>query len=201
MRPASLLVAFLLTGCTVTTEPAPQPVSPQPVPQPQIQPQPQPQPSPPASAVPESYLITPGAALAVQPGVQAEYVITANAAGTYRLVWTGDALSTGLAREFSGTVWTLGHFPDVAPGCADGSCPIESANAVSGVGALAGGGESVTFDAFTTSTIDGIDLTVDVEPIYFDLTIDGVRQPTAILFPSSAGTSDPLTVPFGLAAQ
>jgi hypothetical protein len=152
----------------------------------------------------EIYRIQTGAGTIISPGQQAGYGITANVGGSYRLVWTGDAQSSGAYREFRGAVSTPGGFLQVTPGCAQGSCQLEADDVVANPVAIRGGGQAISFDAFTTVGIDGFDFVVDTEPVYFDLFIDGQRYPNLIFFPSRDLGGELANVrgfPFGLTTQ
>ena len=59
----------------------------------------------------------------------------------------------------------------------------------------------ITFDATASTGLDGFDFSATVEPVYFDLSIDGVHQPTLVFFSSSGQTSNAATDPFGLSTQ
>ena len=143
-----------------------------------------------------------GAGVTIQPGVQAGYGITANVGTSFRVVWTGDAASTGSGfREFWGSVWTTGHFDSVTPGCAGNACPLEAnqGDYVSAVIPVASG-ERVDWDTFASDGIDGFDFTATAEPIYFDMFIDGVRYPDLTIY--TDGTTDQVasapSLPFAL---
>ena len=63
------------------------------------------------------------------------------------------------------------------------------------------GGQRVDFDAQTTDGIDGFDVVVDFEPVYFDLVIDGRRDPALVFFSAADNggvVSNVRTIPFGL---
>jgi len=146
------------------------------------------------------YDIVPGASTIIQPGVQAGYGITANTGGVYRLVWTGDRGSSGTNRSFQGSVWTPGSFTQVTAGCIGGGCPVESGDTVKQPVAI-NGGQRVDFDATTADGIDGFDVVVTFEPVYFDLLIDGSRHPELVFFSSAALGGQIATagaMPFGL---
>ena len=159
----------------------------------------------PSSAGAETYHVDPGASLLVSPGTQAGYGITAAVGGgSFRLVWTGEAATTGFYSNFTGTVWTTATFDSVTPGCAGQACSIESGDFISGATAVSGG-QRIDFDAVTTTGLDGFDFTVTADsastPVYFDLYVDGVRQPQAVFFASGGATATAATDPFGLTSQ
>jgi hypothetical protein len=146
------------------------------------------------------YPIDAGAAIAIQPGTQAGYGITANVGNSYRIIWTGDGNTSAQYREFYGSVWTSGAFATVTPGCSDGSCPLGSGDYISQPYAIAGG-ERVDFDTFAISNIEGFDFTVTTEPVYFDLYIDGQHYPDLVFFSSGGIVSSTASFPFGLTTQ
>ena len=64
------------------------------------------------------------------------------------------------------------------------------------------GGQVITFDTFATDGLDGLDFTVSgSDTVYFDLLIEGQRQPSLIFFPSGGAQTGPAAVPFGLSTQ
>jgi hypothetical protein len=140
----------------------------------------------------------------IQPGVTAGYDILASPGGSFRIVWTGDGLTSGAKSNFTGTIWTTATIDSVAPGCSDGSCPLESNDFVSTATQVTGG-YLVSFDTITSTGIDGFDFTVTAEssaqPVYFDLLIDGVRRADLVYFSSANQISSPQTDPFGLTSQ
>jgi len=145
------------------------------------------------------YDIVPGASTLIPPG-QAGYAITANTGGSYRLVWTGDTGTSGVRRSFQGSVWTPGRFNTVTAGCIGGGCAVEGNDTVKTPVAITGG-ERVDFDANTAEGVDGFDMTVTFEPVYFDLIIDGQRYPELVFFSSAAlggQVATAGTMPFGL---
>jgi hypothetical protein len=160
-------------------------------------PQPQPQPQPPADTTPPVYRIAPGRSTIVQPGTQAGYGITANLGGSYRIVWTGQ--SPQAYDHFTGSIHTPGTFTDFVPGCADGSCPLERGDIVNAP-VDDGAGQTITFDTYATDGLDGLDFAVSLEPVEFDLVIDGARYPQLVFFPDTdTGAIDsPGTMPFQL---
>jgi hypothetical protein len=160
--------------------------------------------------------ISAGLPTTVSPGVQAGYGISANTCvgnpvgcGSFRVVWTGDALASTTFREFYGSIWTTGHFlPDqLVPGCANQLCALEPGDAISNPKSLPDGSQRIDFDTFATDGLDGLDFVVDAEPVVFDFYIDGypiVAQ--EVLFPSPASTrADHIATvagtPFGMMVQ
>lgn len=146
------------------------------------------------------YRIAPGVGVSIAPGIAAGYGITANQQGSFRLVWTGDTESSQTYREFSGVISTEGTFLEYAPGCFDGSCPVESEDLFYDPEQV-GSGEAIAFNALTASGVDGIDFTPSQLPVYFDLYIDGIRYPDLVVFADAendAVESIPASVPFGL---
>jgi hypothetical protein len=154
----------------------------------------------PSSAGAQTYSVDPGASLIVAPGSQAGYGITANTGGTYRIVWTGEGGVTGTFNSFTGTVWTTGHFDSFTPGCSDGSCPLESNDSVGQPTAVTGG-ETIDFSATTSTGLDGFDFSVTVEPVYFELFVDGTHRPDLVFFSSGGQASNAGTDPFALSTQ
>jgi hypothetical protein len=147
------------------------------------------------------YQIDSGAGVVVQPGTQAGYGITANLGGSYRLVWTGDGTQSGQYREFYGSVWTPGTFSSLTPGCAGQSCPLMPGDYVSPQPQQLAGGQRIDFDAAQANGLSGIDFTITLEPVYFDLYVDGTEQPTLVFFSSGGVQVGPAAVPFGLRTQ
>lgn len=148
------------------------------------------------------YRITPGAGTIVQPGVQAGFGASANVGGSYRLVWTGEGNTTGAYSRFWGAVYTSGRFNSITPGCG-GYCTLQGDDWVS-VGQDASGGQRVDFDSVTAGGINGFDFTVDREPVYFDLFIDGRHEPALFFFPATdngGAISSVAAIPFGLTTQ
>lgn len=178
----SILAAASCAGCVVQPAPAPVVVT-----------------TPSGSGATPLYTIAPGASTVVFPGQQAGYGITANTGGSYRAVWTGQAPTA--YNEFTGSVYTPGHFVSVSPGCGDNSCPLENGDVVNAPAAVSGGGEIITFDTFASDGLDGLDFVVssDGEPVELDLHIDGQLYPQLVFFPASDGTiSSPSSIPFDL---
>jgi hypothetical protein len=158
----------------------------------------------PSSAGAPVYQIDSGASLLVEPGVQAGYGVLANVGGSFRLVWTGEAATTGTYTTFSGTVWTTAVIDSVTPGCAGQSCALEAGDSV-GAPLGVSGGYRVDFDATATVGLDGFDFTVTAEsanqPVYFDLYIDGQRYPQLVFFSSAGQAATTASLPFGLTTQ
>lgn len=143
--------------------------------------------------------IEPGAGTVVQPGVAAGYGITASPGGSYRIVWTGDAAASASYREFTGSIYTTGHFSTVTPGCANNACALESGDSVS-LPVLTSGGMRIDFDTTATTGIDGLDFVVDTEPVFFNLYIDGAPYPELVMFTdgSTHQNASAPSMPFGL---
>ena len=149
---------------------------------------------------PLTYRILPGASTIVSPGTQEGYGITASTDGNYRAVWTGDVQVSGAYSHFTGTIYTPGTFTFFNPGC-DGICPDEGNDTFYAPAPVAGGGEQIAFDTFATDGLDGLDFTVTLEPVEFDLQVDGVSRPDAVFFPatdSGGQISSPASMPFDL---
>lgn len=145
--------------------------------------------------------ILPGAGTIIQPGIQAGYGITASLGSTFRIVWTGDAAASGSYRSFTGSIYTLGNFLTLIPGCG-GECPLEGGDYISAPLATPGG-TRIDFNTVTSIGLDGLDFSVDVEPVYFDLLIDGLRYPSLVFFTETttqAIASAP-AIPFGLTTR
>jgi len=152
------------------------------------------------SGGPLTYRIQPGASTIVSPGTQEGYGITASLGGNYRTVWTGDVQVSGAYSHFTGTIYTPGHFTGFDPGCG-GICPDENSDVFTAPGPVAGGGEQITFDTFATDGLDGLDFTVTLEPVEFDLLADGIRRPEIVFFPATdagGAISSPASMPFDL---
>jgi hypothetical protein len=152
---------------------------------------------------PAVHRILAGASAVIQPGTQAGYAITANTGGSYRLVWTGDRGTSGVYRNFTGSLWTAGTITDLRPGCTFGECPLEVDDVLSEP-YRSGNRDQIDFDAITASGIDGFDFVVDTEPVYFDLRIDGVGYPDLVFFPATdngGAVSTAAEMPFGLTTR
>jgi hypothetical protein len=147
---------------------------------------------------PPVYRVQPGASTVIVAGTQPGYGITASLGGTYRAVWTGQGPHA--YNNFTGTIYTPGHFTDVTPGCSGNACPVEANDIFNAPFAVAGGGEQFTFDTVASTGIDGVDFTIDLEPVEFDLVIDGVRYPDLVFFTNTDTGSvvSPSTIPFDL---
>jgi hypothetical protein len=147
------------------------------------------------------YRIQPQGATVIQPGTQAGYGITANFGGAYRLVWSGAGGAGGTYREFWGSIYTPSHFGQIVSGCADSSCTLQRDDYVSPI-ATTSGGERVDFDAIAEdNNLDGFDLYVDAEPVYFDLRIDGSAYPQLVFFAATdqgGQVVNATALPFGL---
>lgn len=147
--------------------------------------------------------ILPGEPTIIQPGVQAGYGITANTGGSYRLVWTGDAATSGTFRRFHGSVWTAGFISNIVDGCNFGDCPLESNDSVAGPIDLSNA-DRIDFDADTANGIDGFDFVVDQEPVFFDLRIDNGCYPELVFFPATdngGAISSVADMPFSLTSN
>jgi hypothetical protein len=154
---------------------------------------------PPAGGVP-TYKIQPGVPTGVQPGVQAGYSITSSGPGAYRIFWTGDVKSGGEYHLFTGRIHTPGHFTQSIPGCSDGSCALEAGDSVSSPTQDATG-QTIEFNTYASVATDGLDFTVDMEPVTFDLDIDGAAFPNLVFFPDAQQSGTVATVastPFNL---
>jgi hypothetical protein len=156
-----------------------------------------------------TYRILPGAASLSLVGSQAGYSISGNTGGSYRLVWTGDATTSGSYHEFWGSVWTQGTFDSLSRGCGDGSCALEAGDVVSSAHSGAGF-QRIDWDTFASDGLDGFDFTATVDtpdkPVVFDLWIDGQRYPDLVFFPATDTTppgtlSSVSAIPFGLTTQ
>jgi hypothetical protein len=150
---------------------------------------------PPDTGGAQVYHIDPGAGVVVQPGTQAGYGITANFGASYRIVWTGDGVTQ--YREFYGSLWTSGVFTSLSPGCEAQACPLGANDYVSQPYDISGG-QRIDFDTFATSGIEGFDFAVSLEPVYFDLYIDGQHYPELVFFSSAGAQSSTAGFPFGL---
>jgi hypothetical protein len=123
------------------------------------------------------------------------YAITANVGGSYRLVWSSDS-----ADRIAGSIFTPGRFTLINPGCG-GECAVASSDLISRPIPLSLGGERIDIDAIATTTDVGLDFVVDLEPVFFDLFVNGARIPELVRFPSAdlGGTpATPISIPFGL---
>jgi hypothetical protein len=114
----------------------------------------------------------------VNKGRELGYELTSEAPGSYRFRWTSDNLVRhGGVRRFHGSVWTAGHFLSVVPGCQDASCPLETDDYLSAVQSAPGGGERIDWDTLAKDGWDGFSFTVDAQPMYFDVNVDGRPRP------------------------
>jgi hypothetical protein len=96
------------------------------------------------------------------------YLITANGAGGYRLVWT-DTL--GSAAEFHGTI------------TADGGFDMRQTRGFSGAEELTySAANQITFRSVPGRAVDGVDLVSNTDPIYVEALIDGTRAGVALYF-------------------
>jgi hypothetical protein len=143
-----------------------------------------------------TYAIDPGAASFSQPR---SFSIAASNGGAYRLVWIG----ANITQRFYGSIWTMGTFTSFKPGCSDDSCSVASSGTISSPVNLNGGGQRIDFDTvpgFVNRV--GLDFAVSAQPVYFDLFIDGVRDPTSVFFPGSGGqVTNPGVIPFALTSN
>lgn len=146
------------------------------------------------------YSIDAGAGIVVAVGTQSGYGITANVGASYRVVWTGDGAATGMYHEFWGSMWTAGTFSNFVPGCAQNFCALESGDSVSQPYQVVGGSR-IDFDTFASDGLDGFDVVASVEPVYFDLYIDGQHYPNLVFFTSGGAQGSPTALPFGLQVQ
>ena len=156
---------------------------------------------------PPLFRIDPGFSTTVSPGTQQGYGLTANTGGNYRAVWTGDVAVSGQYSHFTGVIYTPGHFAYFAPGCPDNGvylCPLEANDTIIAPGPVTGGGEQFSFDTYATDGLDGVDFQVTLEPVQFDLRIDGLTDPqvaASVFFPNTdlgGAVSTPSANPFQL---
>jgi hypothetical protein len=153
--------------------------------------------------VPTTYHLLAGAQALPKPGFQAGFGVVGDGTGTYQLVWTGNTGPMDPAVSFTGTLWTKGKFTSVTPGCLDGSCPVEAEDKFTGPGPAKGGGQYISFDATSTNDIDGIELTIDTEPLILDLLYNGQRQTPRVIYTKAdtMSPSNPLEIPFAITDQ
>ena len=152
---------------------------------------------------PPLYRIAVGASTIVYPGTQAGYGLTAGDGSAFRVVWTGDAQTSGTYREFTGSITTSGHFTAFTPGC-NGDCPLEANDVINAPAPDGTGGELITFDTIATVGLDGLDFAVSEEPVYFSLSIDGAQLPSLVFFPdatANAAIASVTSIPFGLVTR
>lgn len=185
-----LVLCALLSGCLI--------VDPGPAPGPGPGPGPDPIPVPlPGSGAPRPPCRTPFSLIAVSAGShdpgQAGYIITASA-GTYRITWAG-------FREFRGSIFSApGAMTRFFPGCRDGSCALSSAEdqvVLSGANH-----DRIDFVSFPASgKRSGFDVEIRGGVTFFDLLVDGLRQPGRVIFVSAETQqiSSAPSMPFGLA--
>ncbi len=155
-----------------------------------------------APPITPSYALLVGGTVPVGPGVQVGYALTATSPMTYQLRWTGDArVAHDGYQQFTGAIWTNGHFSSIVPGCVDQVCPLEAGDTVSGVEQVAGG-EQIEWNTFAADGWDGFGFVTDTEPVYFDVIIDGDRHPELFFFAASPGgdTTNPAASPFGMSS-
>jgi hypothetical protein len=184
MRTLSKLVfvALLAGGCVVVQDNNPPP--------------------PPPPSGPPTYRILPGAATVIAAGSNPGYGITASLGGSYRAAWTGEG--SGITyNNFTGTIFTPGSFISITPGCSDGSCALESTDYVYNPTNVVGGGQQFQFDTVASLGVDGVDFVVSLEPVEFDLLIDGQRYPSLVFFTNTdtGAVSSPTEIPFDLTTR
>lgn len=148
------------------------------------------------------YQSAPGAPVTLSAD-EAGYAITTSAGLSYRAVWTGSTGANNDFRHFFGSIWTAGHFTSVDPGCG-GHCALEASQDFVSAPVVAPGGERIDFDTLASDGLDGLDFTVDTEPVYFDLYFNGQHEPQLVNFAdANQGGAQAVTdaAPFGLVTQ
>lgn len=146
------------------------------------------------------YNLLPGAETLVGPDYQASFGITALDSSNYRIIWSGGTGSDGAPVAFEGSIWTKGTFKSITPGCDDQSCEFEEGDEIVPQ-SIVDGGQYFGFKAKATTDLDGIDFSVDQEPVYFELLHEGFPTTTRVLFPKTengGGMSQPEQIPFAL---
>lgn len=108
-------------------------------------------------------------ASAVLPDGDLGYVVTANGAGGYRVVWSD---TYGSPAVFSGQATTDGSFD---PAQLQGFSGAEDIT-------LSADGGTITFSSVPGANLDGVDLVSSTDPIYLDLRVDGARDGFGIYF-------------------
>jgi hypothetical protein len=150
------------------------------------------------------YRILPGAGIdGVVPGQSVGFYITANTGGSFRVVWTGDTLASGVPRHFQGSLYTQGNFTSVAAGCSGNFCALEPDDLISTVKSV-NGGQRIDFDTFASDGLDGLDFVVDTVPAIFQLNVDGASDPSLVFFPATDNggqVSNAGGQPFGLVPE
>jgi hypothetical protein len=149
------------------------------------------------------YKLQVGAANPVAPMVRVGFglsVLSVPQGDRFKVVWTGDGATPGILHELWGSIYSPGAFSDVLVGCENDACPIESNDLVSAV-YLVSGGERIDFDTMCADELDGIEFSVNAEPVYFDLWADGARQPMQVWFTAapSGMLANAGEIPFGAA--
>jgi hypothetical protein len=150
------------------------------------------------------YNMKPGGGTSVGPGSQAGYGITGDGAGTFVIFWTGNTQPGNPPVAFEGSIWTQGHFSGIALGCSDDSCTLEAGDVVGPVDGSMGGGEHIGFKTTATDDLDGLEFTVDKEPVYFDLMYDGQRQNGRVVYSNAdkgGSFGNPQMIPFGITSK
>jgi hypothetical protein len=177
MRPTTLALAAALSltaaGCFVAPDPEPRPVTPAPSTGPTPTPVPTPTPALDAPAPLGAlgmlgYHVRAGASAALPDG-DLGYVVTANGAGGYRVIWSD---TYGSAAHFSGTITTDGQFdPNQLQHYSGGENIWLSSDL-----------RTLYFDSVPGSVIDGVDLVSSTDPIYLDGTVDGSHGGFSVYF-------------------
>jgi hypothetical protein len=143
------------------------------------------------------YTILPGAGTLVggdQPGMG---VTVASDASEWRAVWTGNSALD--YTDFRGYIYTAGTFTSVTPGCSDGSCALEAGDILAAPVAYPDGGQWITFDTQALDGFDGLDFSVDSQPVAFYLEVQYQAAPALVYFTDGTNlAASPTALPFGL---
>jgi hypothetical protein len=151
------------TGCIVTPEPVDQ--GPPPT---HYTPPPADQPVVLGAQAALGYHVLAGAASELPAG-DIGFVITANGQGGYRLTWSDTLGSTA---EFAGTITCDSTFD---PTQLKGYSGYETIT-------LSSDNRTITFDSVPGSALDGVDLVSGSDPIYVDMTVNGIHSGFSIYF-------------------
>jgi len=125
-------------------------------------------------------------------------VIEALGPKQYRVFWFSDPAGDNI--DVHGSLWTRGHFLTVIPGCANQACAVEDNDSVSSAQSISGG-QRVDFDTQVSTGIDGVDVTVDTEPLYFDITLGGAHVASDVFCSSGGQQVSPASLPFGFTSE
>lgn len=120
--------------------------------------------------------------------------LRASNGGLVRLTWRGSG-----AQTFRGSVWTTGTFIVMTGASTTNGCAL-TPDVTLGPVVPVTGGNRIDFTA-VAGDVDCIDVQTDVEPLYFDIFLDGARAPARVRYadPTMGGAQVEVgAVPFAL---